>query len=62
VVTIARDYEGVGLTLLDLVSEGNLGLVQAVRRFDPSKGGRPSTYSSWWIKRSIQRALAAQSS
>jgi RNA polymerase primary sigma factor len=61
VVKIARDYENLGLPLLDLISEGNIGLMKAVERFDPSKGGKLSTYSSWWIKQSIKRALANQS-
>jgi len=61
VVKIARDYDGIGLPLLDLISEGNIGLMKAVERFDPSKGGKLSTYGSWWIKQSIKRALANQS-
>jgi RNA polymerase primary sigma factor len=61
VVKIARDYEGIGLPLLDLISEGNIGLMKAVERFDPRKGAKLSTYSSWWIKQSIKRALANQS-
>src|ERR1700753_2729037 len=61
VVKIPRDYEGTGLPLLDLISEGNIGLMKAVERFDPSKGGKLSTYGSWWIKQSIKRALANQS-
>jgi RNA polymerase primary sigma factor len=61
VVKIARDYEGIGLPLLDLISEGNIGLMKAVERFDPSKGAKLSTYASWWIKQSIKRALANQS-
>jgi RNA polymerase primary sigma factor len=61
VVKIARDYEGIGLPLLDLISEGNIGLMKAVERFDPAKGGKLSTYGSWWIKQSIKRALANQS-
>lgn len=61
VVKIARDYEGIGLPLLDLISEGNIGLMKAVERFDPKKGGKLSTYASWWIKQSIKRALANQS-
>ncbi len=61
VVKIARDYEGIGLPLLDLISEGNIGLMKAVERFDPTKGGKLSTYGSWWIKQSIKRALANQS-
>ncbi len=61
VVKIARDYDGLGLPLLDLISEGNIGLMKAVERFDPKKGGKLSTYGSWWIKQSIKRALANQS-
>ena len=61
VVKIARQYEGLGLPLLDLINEGNLGLMKAVERFDPAKGGKLSTYGSWWIKQSIKRALANQS-
>jgi hypothetical protein len=49
VVKIAREYEGLGLPLLDLINEGNIGLMKAVERFDPAKGGKLSTYSSWWI-------------
>lgn len=60
VVKIARDYEGLGLPLLDLISEGNIGLMKAVERFDPAKGGKLSTYAAWWIKQSIKRALANQ--
>src|SRR3954467_2802775 len=61
VVKIARDYEGLGLPLLDLINEGNIGLMKGVERFDPDKGAKLSTYSSWWIKQSIRRALANQS-
>lgn len=61
VVKIAHDYVNFGLPLADLISEGNLGLVKAVERFDPNKGGKLSTYASWWIKQSIKRALANQS-
>jgi RNA polymerase primary sigma factor len=61
VVKIAHDYENFGLPLLDLISEGNIGLMKAVERFDPAKGGKLSTYGSWWIKQSIKRALANQS-
>ncbi|MBV8223698.1 MAG: RNA polymerase sigma factor RpoD/SigA [Verrucomicrobia bacterium] len=61
VVTIAHDYVDLGLPLLDLVSEGNIGLMQAVERFDPAKGAKLSTYAIWWIKRSMKRALANQS-
>src|SRR6201995_4228597 len=61
VVKIAHDYANLGLPLLDLVSEGNIGLMKAVERFDPAKGGKLSTYGAWWIKQSIKRALANQS-
>lgn len=60
VVKIARDYEGYGVPLLDLISEGNIGLMKGVERFDPSKGAKLSTYSAWWIKQAIKRALANQ--
>lgn len=60
VVKIARDYENLGLPLLDLVNEGNIGLMKAVDRFDPAKGGKFSTYGSYWIKQAIKRALANQ--
>jgi RNA polymerase primary sigma factor len=58
VVTIAHDYADLGLPLLDLISEGNIGLTKAVDRFDPGKGAKLSTYAAWWIKQSIKRALA----
>ena len=61
VVKIAHDYDGLGLPLLDLINEGNIGLMKAVERFDPAKGGKLSTYGAWWIKQSIKRALANQS-
>ncbi|MEK0450097.1 MAG: hypothetical protein RL088_2365 [Verrucomicrobiota bacterium] len=61
VVKIARDYSNLGLPLMDLISEGNIGLMKAVERFDPAKGGKLSTYAAWWIKQSIKRALANQS-
>jgi RNA polymerase primary sigma factor len=60
VVKLATDYANLGLPLLDLVSEGNIGLMKAVERFDPQKGGKLSTYAAWWIKQSIKRALANQ--
>ena len=61
VVKISMDYKDFGLPLLDLISEGNIGLIKAVERFDPTKGGKLSTYAAWWIKQSIKRALANQS-
>ena len=60
VVKIARDYSGLGLPLLDLINEGNIGLMKGVERFDPRKGAKLSTYTAWWIKQSIKRALANQ--
>ena len=59
VVRIAKDYDNFGLSLMDLISEGNFGLIKAVERFDPDKGGKLSTYASWWIKQAIKRALAS---
>jgi RNA polymerase primary sigma factor len=61
VVKIAQDYSNYGLPVSDLISEGNIGLMKAVERFDPEKGGKLSTYAAWWIKQSIKRALANQS-
>jgi len=61
VVKLATDYNHCGLPLLDLISEGNLGLMKAVDRFDPKRDVRFSTYACWWIKQSIRRALATQS-
>ena len=61
VVKIARDYENYGMPLLDLISEGNIGLMKAVGRFDPKKGAKLSTYAAWWIKQMIRRAISDQS-
>lgn len=60
VVKIARDYEGMGVPLLDLINEGNLGLMKGVEKFDPNKGAKLSTYAAWWIKQNIRLALANQ--
>ena len=60
VVKIARDYSNYGVPLVDLISEGNIGLMRAVEKFDPRRGGKLATYASWWIKQSIKRALANQ--
>lgn len=61
VVKIAHDYANFGLPLLDLISEGNIGLMKGVDRFDWRRGNKFSTYAAWWIKQSIKRALANQS-
>jgi RNA polymerase primary sigma factor len=61
VVKIARDYSNYGLPLADLISEVNIGLMKAVEKYEPAKGGKLSTYAAWWIKQSIKRALSNQS-
>lgn len=61
VVKIAHDFKGYGLPLLDLISEGNIGLMRAAEKFDPRKGAKFSSYASWWIKQAMRRGLANQS-
>ena len=60
VINIAKKYSYLGVPMLDLIEEGNLGLMKAVNKYDPEKGYRFSTYAAWWIKQYITRAVANQ--
>ena len=60
VVSVAKHYTGRGLPMVDLIEEGNLGLMHAITKFEPERGFRFSTYASWWIRQSVERALMQQ--
>src|SRR5437764_8400383 len=60
VMSIARHYSRAGVPLLDLIQEGNLGLIRAIEKFDHTRGFKLSTYATWWIRQSIRRALVEQ--
>uniref|UniRef100_UPI00248FB01B sigma-70 family RNA polymerase sigma factor n=1 Tax=Succinatimonas hippei TaxID=626938 RepID=UPI00248FB01B len=61
VIKVARDYRTRGVPMLDLIEEGNLGLIHAVNKFDPERGFRFSTYATWWIRQGIEHAVMNQS-
>ena len=61
IISIAKRYQHLGLPLMDLIQEGNLGLLRAIDRFEPSRGYRLSTYATWWVRQGINRAVANQS-
>jgi RNA polymerase primary sigma factor len=60
VVSVAKDFQGRGMSLADLINEGNFGLMRAIKRYDPSKGYRFNTYAVWWIRQAILKAIAEQ--
>jgi RNA polymerase primary sigma factor len=61
IISIAKRYQNLGLPLMDLIQEGNIGLMRAIDRFEPSRGLRLSTYATWWVRQAINRAVANQS-
>jgi RNA polymerase sigma factor (sigma-70 family) len=60
VVSVAKDFQGRGMSMADLINEGNFGLMRAIKRYDPSKGYRFNTYAVWWIRQAILKAIAEQ--
>ncbi|MBS3763495.1 MAG: sigma-70 family RNA polymerase sigma factor, partial [Planctomycetes bacterium] len=59
VVSIAKRFQGRGVPFVDLIEEGNIGLMRAIERFDPDRGNRFSTFATWWIERSVRRAISS---